>query len=147
MRISVIGGGTVSDTQATIAEEVGRRLAERGHDLVCGGLGGVMEAACRGASEAGARTIAILPGEDPRAANPHVDVPIATGLGHARNALVVLNGDAVIAVDGGVGTLSEVGFAGVYDRPIAGLETHDAPGVERVESPAEAVAYVERAVE
>jgi len=153
MRVSVIGGGTVPDAQASIAEEVGRRLAERGHTLVCGGLGGVMEAACRGAREAstagesGGRTIGILPGEDRSAANPHVDVPIATGLGHARNALVVLNGDAVIAVDGGVGTLSEVGFAGVYDRPIAGLETHDAPGVEPVESPAEAVAYIEHAVE
>ena len=164
MRVSVIGGGTVPDERAEIAEEVGRLLGERGHTLVCGGLGGVMEAACRGASEGrgenggrdankhrdanelGGRTIGILPGEDRRAANPYVDVPIATGMGHARNVLVVLNGDAVIAIDGGVGTLSEVGFAGVFDRPIAGLETHDAPGVEVVASPAEAVEYVEAAV-
>ena len=147
MRVSVIGGGTVPESEAGVAATVGRLLGERGHTLVCGGRGGVMEAACRGATEAGGRTVGILPGEDRRAANPYVDVPIATGLGHARNALVVLNGDAVIAVDGGVGTLSELGYAGVFDRPIAGLGTHDAPGVEAVESAADAVAYVESAVE
>jgi len=147
MRVSVIGGGTVSEEHATVAEEVGRLLGERDHALVCGGLGGVMEAACRGASEAGGRTVGILPGEDRRAANPHVEVAVATGLGHARNALVVLNGDAAIAVDGGVGTLSELGFAGVYDRPVAGLATHDAPGVEPVDTPKEAVDFVESAVE
>jgi uncharacterized protein (TIGR00725 family) len=158
MRVSVIGGGTVPDEQAEIAERIGRLLGQRGHTLVCGGRGGVMESACRGAteartanqcrdaSEAGGQTIGILPGDDRRAANPYVDVPIATGLGHARNALVVMNGDAVIAIDGGVGTLSEIGFAGVYDRPVAGLETHDAPGVEVVDSPADTVAYVEAAV-
>ncbi|USZ67364.1 TIGR00725 family protein [Halorussus salilacus] len=146
MRVSVIGGGTVTESEAELAEEVGRLLGERGHEVVCGGLGGVMEAACRGASEAGGRTVGILPGEDRRAANPHVDIPIATGLGHARNGLVVMNGDAAIAIDGGPGTLSELGFAGVFDRPVAGLETHDAPGVEAVETPREAVAYVESAV-
>jgi uncharacterized protein (TIGR00725 family) len=153
MRISVIGGSTVTPEQAEVAHEVGRRLADHGHTLVCGGLGGVMEAACRGAkegretTEAGGRTIGVLPGEDRAAANPYVDTAIATGLGHARNALVVMNGDAVIAIDGGVGTLSEIGFAGVYDRPIAGLGTHDAPGVEAVESPVGAVEYVESAVD
>jgi uncharacterized protein (TIGR00725 family) len=147
MRVSVIGGGTVTESEAKSAERVGRRLAQRGHTVVCGGLGGVMEAACRGASETGGRTIGILPGEDRAAANPFVDVPVATGLGHARNPLVVMNGDAVIAVDGGVGTLSELGFAGVFDRPIAGIDTHDAPGVEAVPSAADAVAYVEEAVE
>ncbi|NHN60065.1 MULTISPECIES: TIGR00725 family protein [Halorussus] len=147
MRVSVIGGSTVTDEQASDAEAVGRLLAERGHTVVCGGLGGVMAAACRGASEAGGRTIGILPGEDLAAANPHVDTAIATGLGHARNALVVMNGNAVVAVDGGVGTLSEVGFAGVYDRPVAGLDTHDAPGVEPVDSPRAAVEYVESATE
>ena len=147
MRVSVIGGGTVTESEASVAEQTGRLLGERDHTLVCGGRGGVMEAACRGATETGGRTVGILPGEDRRAANPYVDVPIATGLGHARNALVVLNGDAVIAVDGGVGTLSELGFAGVYDRPVAGLDTHDAPGVEPVTSPEAAVDYVERAVE
>jgi len=124
---------------------VGRRLAARDHVVVCGGLGGVMAAACEGASAAGGRSIGILPTTDRSDANDHVDTVIATGLGHARNPLVVMNGDAVIAVDGGSGTLSELGFAGVFDRPIAGLQTHDAPGVEPVETPAEAVDYVESA--
>ncbi|WP_134671428.1 SLOG cluster 4 domain-containing protein [Halorussus marinus] len=147
MRVSVIGGSAVPDATAERAERVGRLLGERGHTLVCGGLGGVMAAACRGASEAGATTIGILPGEDRASANPDVDVAVATGLGHARNGLVVLNGDAVVAIDGGSGTLSELGFAGVFDRPIAGLGTHDAPGVEPVETPRDAVEYVESATE
>lgn len=146
MRVSVIGSGTVSEPERESAHEVGRLLAEREHTVVCGGLGGVMEAVCRGAVERGGETIGILPGEDRRAANPHVETAIATGLGHVRNALVVLNGDAVIAIDGGGGTLSEIGFGNVYDRPIAGVETHDAPGVEAVETPTEAVEYVESAV-
>ena len=147
-RVSVIGGGRVvpDDAAYATAREIGRRCGRRGYDVVCGGRAGVMEAACRGASEAGGRTIGILPGEDPGTANPHVDVPIATGLGHARNPLVVMNGEAVIAVDGGVGTLSELGFAGVFERPTAGLGTHDVPGVEVVESPRAAVAFVESAV-
>jgi hypothetical protein len=144
MRVSVVGGSTVTESAAETAAAVGRRLADSGHTVVCGGLGGVMEAVCRGASDAGGRTIGILPSDDPADANPYDDVPIATGLGHARNALVVMNGDAAIAVDGGGGTLSELGFAGVYDKPTAGLGTHDADHVEAVESPEDAVRYVER---
>ncbi len=146
MRVSVIGGGTVTESEAETAAAVGRQLADRDHTVVCGGLGGVMEATCRGASEAGGRTIGILPTDRPADANPYVDVPIATGLGHARNAVVVMNGDAAIAVDGGNGTLSELGLAGVYDKPTAGLGTHDADHVEAVESPEDAVRYVEEAV-
>ncbi len=145
MRVSVIGGSQVDAATAETAETVGRLLAEAGHELVCGGLGGVMEAACRGAAGVGGRTIGILPGRDTSAANPHVDVPIATGIGDARNTLVVLNGDAVIAIDGGPGTLSEIGLALVYGRPIAGLATHDVEGVHAVETPVDAVAYVESA--
>ncbi|MBB6645868.1 TIGR00725 family protein [Halobellus ruber] len=147
MRVSVIGGSTVTDSQAETAEAVGRRLAERGHTVVCGGYGGAMEAVCRGASDAGGHTIGILSSDDPADANPHVDVPIATGLGHARNALVVMNGEAVVAVDGGNGTLSELGLAGVYDRPTAGLGTHEVDHVEHVADAAAAVHYVETAVD
>lgn len=146
MRVSVIGGGEVDDETADIAAAVGRELAERGHELVCGGLGGVMAAACRGAAGAGGTTVGILPGDDRRAANAHVEVAVATGLGDARNALVVLNGDAVIAIDGGPGTLSELGFALVYGRPIAGLDTHAVSGVTPVETPQAAVDHVEAAV-
>jgi uncharacterized protein (TIGR00725 family) len=146
MRVSVIGGGRIADEAIARAEAIGRELGRRGHAVVCGGLGGTMEAVCRGAKAEGATTIGILPTERPADANDHVDVPIATGLGHARNALVPLNGDAVIALAGSHGTLSEIGFAGVYDRPIVGLETYDLPGIETVETPEAAVDALEAAV-
>ncbi|MGM0590177.1 MAG: TIGR00725 family protein [Halobacteriota archaeon] len=145
MRVSVIGSSTVSDDVARTAEDLGRLVAQRGHTLVCGGLGGIMEAACRGARDADGTTVGILPGEDPTAANDYVETAVATGMGHARNALVVLNGDGVIAIDGASGTLTELGFALVYDRPIAGIGTHDIDGVEAVETPEQAVQYIERA--
>lgn len=147
MRVSVVGGGTVAEDQRATAEDLGRALAERGHTVVCGGRGGVMQAACRGAKDAGGATVGILPGSDPDAANEFVDTAVATGMGHARNALVPLNGDAVVAVDGGPGTLSEIAFAAIYGRPVAGLGTHDVAPVEMVQTPVEAVAYVEAAVD
>lgn len=143
MRVSVIGSGTADGETADVAESVGRLLGERGHTVVCGGLGGVMEAACRGAESAGGHTIGILPGTRRSAANPHVGTAIATGLGNARNVLVVLNGDAVIAVAGATGTLSEIGHALDVGRPVAGLDTHAVDGVEAVDSPLAAVEYVE----
>jgi hypothetical protein len=147
MRVSVIGGSRVDEPTAKRARTVGRLLAERGYVVVCGGLGGVMEAVCAGASEAGGETVGILPTADRRDANEYVDTAVATGMGHARNAMVVMNGDAVVAIDGGVGTLSELGFAGVFDRPVAGLDTHDVAGVEAVETPEAAVDYVDAALE
>ncbi|SDR28622.1 TIGR00725 family protein [Natronobacterium texcoconense] len=153
MRVSVIGGGTITDEQADRAEAVGRELGARDHTVVCGGRGGTMAAVCCGAKAEGGTTIGILPGERRAGANEYVDVPIATGLGHARNALVALNGDAVIALAGGVGTLTEIGFAGIYDRPVVGLETHDVSALEAeitletVETPEAAVDAVERALE
>jgi uncharacterized protein (TIGR00725 family) len=147
MRVSVIGGGRVDSEPKEMAVEVGRLLAQRGHTVVCGGLGGVMEAVCRGAKDAEGTTIGVLPGENPADANDYVDIAVATGVGHARNALVVMNGDAVVAIDGGGGTLSEIGFSFVYDRPIAGLGTHDVDGIEACATPEAAVKYVESAVE
>ncbi|MFO7832882.1 MAG: Rossmann fold nucleotide-binding protein [Halohasta sp.] len=148
MHISVIGSGSELDAEtAADAEAVGRLVAERGHTLVCGGMGGVMAAACRGARSAGGETIGILPVDDPAAANEYVTTPIATGMGHARNVLVPLNGDAVIAITGAGGTLSELGFAAVYDRPVAGLRTHDLPWIEAVDTPEAAVDYAEAAAE
>lgn len=149
MRVSVIGGGTCDEREAALAEAVGECVGERGHELVCGGLGGVMAAACRGAAGAGGHTIGILPGEHAGAANEHVRTPIVTGLGSARNVLVVLNGDGVVAIDGATGTLSELGHALDVGRPVAGLETHvveGLDGIEHVEDPAAAVDYVEDAV-
>ena len=146
MRVSVIGGSSIGSETARVADALGERLAERGHVVVCGGLGGVMEAVCRGARDAGGETIGILPTDRRADANPHVTTPIATGLGHARNALVVMNGDAAVAVDGANGTLSEIGLALAQGRPVAGLDTHDVDGVAAVDTPAAAVEYVEEAV-
>ena len=149
MRISVIGGSTCTAAEADLAEAVGREIAERGHELVCGGLDGVMEEACRGATEAGGHTIGILPRERRGAANDYVKTVIVTGMGNARNVLVVMNGEGVVAIDGGTGTLSELGHALDMARPVAGLGTHQIEGVDGIEHVAEAAAavdYVEGAV-
>ena len=121
--VGVVGSGVATAEEEEAAEAVGRGLAVAGCILVCGGLGGVMAAACRGAKQAGGRTIGILPGEDRREANPWVDVAIPTGMGEARNLLVVRASDAVIAVGGEFGTLSEIAFALKLGRPVVGLST------------------------
>ena len=144
MRVSVIGGGDISSDAAELAYDLGVELAQRDHTVVCGGLGGTMEAVCRGASAAGGQTIGILPGTDRSDANPHVDIAIATGLGHARNALVPLNGTVTIALPGGPGTHTELGFATIYDRPVISLDTYEGPGIQSADSPAEAVRVAEQ---
>ncbi len=143
MRVSVIGGSTVAESTYEQARTVGQLLGDRGHTVVCGGLGGVMEAVARGAKARGSRTIGVLPGSDPAAANDYIDIPIATGLGNARNVLVATNGDAAIAIDGSYGTLSEIALALDADLPVVGLETHDIPGVTAVETPQAAVAAID----
>jgi uncharacterized protein (TIGR00725 family) len=148
MFIAVIGAASCDLKVAALAEEVGREIARQGAVLVCGGRGGVMEAACRGAKAEGGTTIGILPGADRREANPFVDVPIATGLGEARNAVVARAADAVVAVSGGYGTLSEIGLALKMRRPVVGLGTwelyRDGQPVEAViqaSTPVQAVEY------
>lgn len=121
--IGVIGGGEVSSQVASIAEEVGHEIARQGAVLVCGGLGGVMEAACRGASREGGLTIGILPGDNRLAANPYVSIPIVTGIGHARNVAVVRSSQAIITINGSYGTLSEIGHALQNGIPVIGLNT------------------------
>jgi uncharacterized protein (TIGR00725 family) len=121
--VAVVGSGTCSPQEAVIAEEVGALLARAQAVVVCGGLSGVMEAACRGARREGGLTVGILPGSDRAAANPHVAVAIASGLGELRNGLVVRASDAVIAVGGEFGTLSEIGFALKLGKPVVGLGT------------------------
>ncbi|MSQ08098.1 MAG: TIGR00725 family protein [Dehalococcoidia bacterium] len=122
--ISVIGtGDTATDRDRMFAEEVGRLLAERGAIVVCGGLNGVMEAACKGAKSAGGLTVGLLPGTEPADANPWVDIPIPTGLGYARNSIVVKAGQAVIAIGGAFGTLSEIGHAIADGKTVVGIET------------------------
>jgi uncharacterized protein (TIGR00725 family) len=123
IQISVIGGGQESEEVLARAQEVGRRVAEAGAVLVCGGMGGVMEAASRGAAEAGGTVIGVLPTESHTDANPHVTHAIATGIGHARNLAVAASGDAVIAIGGKWGTLSEIAFARRLGRPVIALES------------------------
>jgi uncharacterized protein (TIGR00725 family) len=125
MFIAVIGSANCDEDVAALAASVGREIARRDAILVCGGRGGVMEAACRGAKGEGGLTVGILPGTDRREANAYVDVPIATGLGEARNAVVVRSADAVVAVSGGYGTLAEIGLALKMGRPVVGLGTWD----------------------
>ena len=121
---------------------MGRLLAEAGAVVVTGGLGGVMEAASRGAREAGGLTVGILPGTDRREANAHVQVAVPTGMGEARNALVVRAADALVAVGGQWGTLSEIALACKAGKPVAGIGSWDLEGVEACASPADAAALV-----
>ncbi len=116
--ISVIGGGNCGPAEQALAEQVGGLVAKEGAALVCGGLGGVMEAAARGARAAGGTTVGILPGHDRSQANAYLDYVLTTGIGHARNLAVVSSGDAVIAVGGSYGTLSEIGLAAKIGRPV-----------------------------
>jgi uncharacterized protein (TIGR00725 family) len=121
--IGVIGAGDCSDEVYELAEEVGERIAKAGAVLVCGGLGGVMEAASKGAKKGGGTTIGILPGIDKNQANPYIDFPIVTGLGEGRNLLVIRNSDVVIALPGEYGTLSEIAFCLKIGKPLIGLST------------------------
>ncbi|WP_018125163.1 hypothetical protein [Desulfovibrio oxyclinae] len=125
-RISVIGAGSFGAGGEdrwleTEAESLGKLIADKGWELVCGGLGGVMEAACRGAFLAGGSTLGLLPGQDVDSANRWVSIPVATGLGQMRNHLVVLNGVAAVACGGGAGTLSEIGHALKSGRKVVAI--------------------------
>ncbi|GAX62873.1 rossmann fold nucleotide-binding protein [Candidatus Scalindua japonica] len=125
--ISVIGSGSGDDLLSPqiskIANEVGREIASRGAVLICGGLGGVMAEAAKGAKEIGGLTIGILPDEDPGSANPFIDIALPTGLGFARNVLVAYSGDAIIAVSGRLGTLTEISYALIKKKPVIGIQT------------------------
>lgn len=140
IQIAVVGAGAADPATYDLARRVGRAVARAGAMVVCGGLGGAMEAACRGAREAGGTAVAILPGADPRDANPWADVVIPTGLGHARNVLVVQSGDAVVALPGSWGTLSEIALARKVGRPVVAVGAwRHLDGVEVCEDPEEAV--------
>ncbi|KPJ64371.1 hypothetical protein AMJ44_12955 [candidate division WOR-1 bacterium DG_54_3] len=145
--ISVVGESDASQKIHKLAEEVGRLIAGAGAVLVCGGLKGVMEAAAKGAKSAGGLTVGILPGSKREEANPYIDIPVITGLGYARNKIVVKTGQVVIAIGGKYGTLSEIGFALGYGIPVVGLNTWELirgdgkvdQGIVYVRTPEEAV--------
>lgn len=150
MYISVVGAAECDERVRGIAYAVGCEIARRGHVLVCGGLGGVMDAAARGACEAGGVTVGILPGADRSRASKWLTVALPTDMGHARNALVALSGDALVAVCGGYGTLSEIALGLKMGKPVVGIETWelDAEGREQARmvtarEPGEAVALAE----
>ncbi len=137
--VAVVGPGDAAPGQVEHAAEVGRRLARGGAVVVTGGLGGVMEAAARGAASAGGLSLGILPGADRSEANDHVTVVIATGLGELRNGVLVRACDSVIAVGGGHGTLSEIALALKTGVPVVGLGSWDIAGMQAASSPAQAV--------
>jgi uncharacterized protein (TIGR00725 family) len=139
IHVAVVGPGRDAGEHLGAAEEVGRLIAERGALLVCGGLGGVMEAACRGARGAGGTTLGLLPGLERDAANPFVSVALPTGLGEGRNLLVVRAADALVAVGGGYGTLSEIALALRDGKPVIGIGTWDVEGVQVAPDPEAAV--------
>ncbi len=136
--IGVIGSHDCDQETYDRAVTVGKLLAERGWGVICGGLSGVMEAVCKGASDAGGLTVGVLPGEDPQSANPYVQVRIATGMSIARNVIIVRSSSAVIAMSGGAGTLSEIAHCLQLGVPVVGLYTHDQDLVH-VTTPEEAV--------
>ncbi len=137
--VAVIGGRDASESLLKTAEEVGKELADAGVMVLTGGLTGVMYWASKGAKEAGGITIGVLPQEDKTHANPYVDIPVATGLGIGRNVIIARTADALIAVGGGYGTLSEIAFALQLQKPVIGIQTWDIQGVIRAQTAKEAV--------
>jgi uncharacterized protein (TIGR00725 family) len=144
--VAVVGPGEASEQELDAAERIGRGLADRGAIVVCGGLGGVMEAVCHGVAAAAGTSIGFLPGSDRATANPWVRIALPTGLGELRNGLVIRAADAVIAVGGAHGTLSEIALALKTGTPVIGLDTWAIDGIEAVTSPEQAViTAIERA--
>ena len=141
--IAVIGAGQCESSIYQLAVEVGEEIAKRGAILVCGGLGGVMEAAAKGASSAGGITVGILPGPSCNSANPYIQIPIATDMGQARNVIIVNTADGLVAISGGAGTLSEIGHGLKVGKPIVGLKTiPNLRGVHYAATAQEAVARI-----
>ena len=133
MIIGVIGGARVDSHVKQEAFDVGRHVARRGAILVCGGLGGVMEAACQGAKAEGGLTVGVLPGSEIAAANPYVSIPVATGMGIARNAIIAKTADVLIAVDGSYGTLSEIAMALNLGKTVVQLGSWRLPQAGKVD--------------
>lgn len=152
--IAVVGPSAATPAEHQLGEEVGRLIAEAGAVLVCGGLGGLMEAAASGCAKAGGRSVGVLPGNTREEANPYLTVSVATGMGEARNAIVVRTADAVIAVAGEFGTLSEIALALKMGKPVVGLGTWElakggrpVEAIVRAESPTDAVSTALRLIE
>ena len=138
--IGVVGAGECSPQIYTVANELGHLIGKNDWILFCGGLGGVMEGVAKGCYKSGGMTVGILPGNEKDSANPFITLPIATGLGEARNLLIVRASDVVVAIAGGFGTLSEIGFALKIGKPVIGLKTWPSiDGIDYVETPEQAI--------
>ena len=144
INIAVIGGHKAAKKYLKIAEEIGRLIAQNGWVLICGGREGVMEAACRGAKSAGGTTIGILPSLNGEDANKYIDIKIPTGMGYARNFLVVRSAQAAIAISGEYGTLSEIAFAFNDDRPVVGIGSWKIKGMQHAKTAEGAVKKVKQ---
>ncbi len=141
--IGILGGREIDPEIERLSYEAGALIARHGFGLVCGGMGGVMEAASRGCKEAGGLTVAIIPQDDPSHANPYADIVIPTGLGIARNLLIIRAAEGLIAIDGKFGTLSEIAYALQLEKPIAGIKTWQvAPEVYAAKDAPDAVKYL-----
>lgn len=147
-QIAVIGAGSCDNNIRALAEQVGREIAKKGAFLLCGGLGGVMEAAACGAKGEGGLTLGILPGTIREEANPWIDIAVLSGMGHVRNALIAQSSDALIAVDGEYGTLSEIAFGLKMGKPVILLESKwEIKGTYKVKNPEEAVELAFKLIE
>ncbi len=144
--ISVIGGSSISSKVENLAEAVGLMIGELGCILVCGGLGGAMEAASKGAKKAGGTTIGILPGKDKADANPYIDIALPTSIGYARNTIVACSADIVVALPGSYGTNSEICYALVYGRPVIDLGDWDIEGMISVKTVEEATEKIKKII-
>ena len=145
--IAVIGGRSAEAGLLSEAEAAGKLIARAGAVLASGGLGGIMQAASKGAKEAGGLTLGILPGDDKSAANPYVDLPVATGFGIGRNIVLVRTADALLAIGGKYGTLSEIAYALQMGKPVVGIGTWEIEGVKSAPDAQEAVALLFKELE
>ncbi len=146
IQIGVIGGRYCSEKIAGVAEELGKLIIQEGWTLVCGGRGGVMEAACKGAFQAGGVTIGVLPDSTGAKANPYLTHIIKTGMGEGRNVIIVHSSDALVAVDGKYGTLSEIALALARRKPVFGIGSWDIPGVVKVADAAESIRRIKEII-
>jgi len=144
--IAVIGGSECSKKVEQISHKIGKIVAKVGAILVCGGLGGVMKAACAGAKSGGGATIGILPGENKQGANPFVDIALPTGIGYNRNVLVVKSADIVVAIDGKYGTLSEIAFALLAKKPVIGVGTWGISGIIKAKTPGDVEKIIKKLI-
>jgi uncharacterized protein (TIGR00725 family) len=143
-RVGIIGGNNPDAASLKNAEKMGELIARNNYILVNGGMKGVMEASARGAKSAGGFVIGISPGKSRDECNPYVDIAIPTGLGYMRNAMVILNSDLVVAIDGSYGTLSEIAYTQIYHRTVFGLNTWKIPGVIPLTTPEEVIEHINR---